>query len=880
MERKGFVSYAHDDRVEFREFLKVIQALQNAFTITFWYDKHIDAGQAWNEEIHAAIKAADICVMLCSPAWAASTYITRQEIPAMRTRLGQGAVVVPVVLEGQEWKDFWSDRHAIPHSQGRLKPILDWPRHRDGYREVHQRVRDVLLKQVGVKLRTEIDPGKAADLPQHPAGYRWIKDDQLIRIDLGGGPLDAEVAENPDTARRLQAVVDQAAEVAEELSAMESDSMPRDLPAHVSNLLALARQGVGGIVAHLQELYDAAQHIAGDLYILRKTTSDRPNRPLLGGAPLARLEVLRDRAVFLLRQFPGAIAMDEQVLPTAKALPLAPLALQLLDSTRDLKVIGAENWRDLRSWLDPARVVLDQDRARAVLSVRNMLYRIGVFAMDFAPDPVLPGDQEDAAMIARVSDLLRGCEDIVTSFLDDSPREVSAAFARLTAWAKGGRLRVRSLDVRRVSDRSRDDVMRAEPPDAFMDQVKAMILRGEVPPESWAPFITRLSISEPRWWTREKARLDFGDLRLLSRFTALTQLDVAGTQVSDVGPLSGLTALTSLWLGNTAVSDVGPLSRLTALTSLNLWITQVSDVAPLSELTALKLLWLGSTAVNDVGPLSGLTSLTSLVLSHTQVRDIGPLSGLTALTSLYLTGTQVSDVGPLSGLTSLTMLDLGDTRVSDVGPLSGLTALTSLDLEGTQVSDVGPLSNLTTLESLDLAATEVSDVGPLSKLTALTLLDLRDTRVTDVRPLSGLTALVSLDLERTQVSDVGPLSRMTALAALNLEDTQVSDVGPLSRLTTLTSLTLAATTVIDLGPLAELVTLTELDIAATDVDDLGPLCGLTELISLNIVHTRVKDLNPLSRLTNLRKLYVSKSCNIDYSSLTHLIDLQIIDADD
>ncbi len=139
----------------------------------------------------------------------------------------------------------------------------------------------------------------------------------------------------------------------------------------------------------------------------------------------------------------------------------------------------------------------------------------------------------------------------------------------------------------------------------------------------------------------------------IAELTELEVLDLAGTQVSDLGALSGLTSLTDLRLTGTQVSDLGALSGLTSLTKL----------------------WLGGTQVSDLGALSGLTSLTELVLDGAQVSDVGALLGLTSLIGLGLEGTQVSDVGALSGLTSLTTLWLSGTQVSDLRPLRGLQQL-------------------------------------------------------------------------------------------------------------------------------------------------------------------------------------------------------------
>ena len=185
------------------------------------------------------------------------------------------------------------------------------------------------------------------------------------------------------------------------------------------------------------------------------------------------------------------------------------------------------------------------------------------------------------------------------------------------------------------------------------------------------------------------------------------EIDLSGSQVSDLAPVAKLTTLESLDLGATQISDIGPLADLTALESLNLMDTRVSDI----------------------GPLACLSALESLLLINTQISNIGPLAKLISLERLNLAFTQVSDIGPLSKLAALEWLGLIDTQVSDIGPLANLAALEHLDFTGTPVSDVGPVANLTALESLNLMDTRVSDIDPLANLAALRRIDLRDTLV-------------------------------------------------------------------------------------------------------------------------------------------------------
>ena len=230
------------------------------------------------------------------------------------------------------------------------------------------------------------------------------------------------------------------------------------------------------------------------------------------------------------------------------------------------------------------------------------------------------------------------------------------------------------------------------------------------------------------------------------------EINLSGSQVSDLGSLRNMTALEWLHLRDTQVSDIRPLARLTALEWLDLRGTQVSDIRPLARLTALEWLDLMGTPLSNIGPLAKLTALTDLNLIRTQVSDITPLAKLTALESLALAFTQVSNIRPLAKLTTLEYLDLTDTEVSDIGPLARLNTLEYLDLTFTPVSDIVSLSKLTTLEHLHLAFTQISDITPLAELTSLENLDLAGTQVSDIDPLVELAALGRIVLSDTKVS--------------------------------------------------------------------------------------------------------------------------------
>ena len=129
-----------------------------------------------------------------------------------------------------------------------------------------------------------------------------------------------------------------------------------------------------------------------------------------------------------------------------------------------------------------------------------------------------------------------------------------------------------------------------------------------------------------------------------------------------------------LWQPDFDAINLG-VAAMSAVTKLNLSGTDIADVSPLTGLTQLRKLYLRATAVSGVSALAGLTQLRILALSGTAVRDVSALAGLTQLRELYLRATPVSDVSALAGLTQLQILDLMGTPVSDVSALAVLKQL-------------------------------------------------------------------------------------------------------------------------------------------------------------------------------------------------------------
>ncbi|HVC63160.1 MAG TPA: toll/interleukin-1 receptor domain-containing protein [Acetobacteraceae bacterium] len=142
----GFISYAHDDYRLFREFRKNLRAVERAFEIGFWADTSINAGYRWDDEIRGHIDAAEMFLLLLSPAFFASDYIWEKELPAIRARHVKVAtvLVLPVVLRPCYWQLVGADRQAVPTIDGSLKPIVEWHPQSRGHEQARAAIADTI----------------------------------------------------------------------------------------------------------------------------------------------------------------------------------------------------------------------------------------------------------------------------------------------------------------------------------------------------------------------------------------------------------------------------------------------------------------------------------------------------------------------------------------------------------------------------------------------------------------------------------------------------------------------------------------------------------------------------------------------------------------
>jgi hypothetical protein len=97
---KGFICYARKNMKAVKSFHdEHLRTIERQYGVDFWWDTHIEGGEAWQREVAAAIAAADIFLLMVSPQWLASDYIQTVEMAMIGPRVGSGsAIVVPILI--------------------------------------------------------------------------------------------------------------------------------------------------------------------------------------------------------------------------------------------------------------------------------------------------------------------------------------------------------------------------------------------------------------------------------------------------------------------------------------------------------------------------------------------------------------------------------------------------------------------------------------------------------------------------------------------------------------------------------------------------------------------------------------------------------------
>lgn len=164
---KVFVSYAHEDEPHRATLLAHLSALEDEGLIEIWHDRKITGGQEWAGAIGAALKEAQIFLLLISADFLDSDYCNDVELAeAIGLHESGRARVVPVILRSCDWQHSRFARfNALPPDG---LPVTELEHPDQGFTAVARGVRAIVGELRAVAVDGHAPAGRAGAVPPPP----------------------------------------------------------------------------------------------------------------------------------------------------------------------------------------------------------------------------------------------------------------------------------------------------------------------------------------------------------------------------------------------------------------------------------------------------------------------------------------------------------------------------------------------------------------------------------------------------------------------------------------------------------------------------------------------------------------------------------------
>ncbi|MEM7248235.1 MAG: SUMF1/EgtB/PvdO family nonheme iron enzyme [Acidobacteriota bacterium] len=144
---RAFISYSHRDEGLREELEAHLALLRRTGMLEAWTDRKILPGDEWKGEIHDALEAAELVLLLVSADFVASDYCFDVEMGRALERHAAGeARVVPIIVRPCEWHQSDIGKlQAVPQDG---KPVTTWSNRDEAWLNVAQRLRGLLKSGV------------------------------------------------------------------------------------------------------------------------------------------------------------------------------------------------------------------------------------------------------------------------------------------------------------------------------------------------------------------------------------------------------------------------------------------------------------------------------------------------------------------------------------------------------------------------------------------------------------------------------------------------------------------------------------------------------------------------------------------------------------
>ncbi len=165
-------------------------------------------------------------------------------------------------------------------------------------------------------------------------------------------------------------------------------------------------------------------------------------------------------------------------------------------------------------------------------------------------------------------------------------------------------------------------------------------------------------------------------------------------------------------------TDIKNIACLTNLTELNISGSEITDIEPLRKLSKLESFSVHSNKLYAISAIEDMPNLTHLSIggenyngtgTHGVLEDITPIQNLKYLTILTIYDCNVKDISCIKNLKMLEYISIFKTKVEDISALSELRFIKELKLHRNNISDITPLDNIPNLTRLTISYNKLNE---------------------------------------------------------------------------------------------------------------------------------------------------------------------------
>lgn len=129
---KLFISYSHKDDALVSKFINHIAPLKNSKLISEWYDRKIETGEEFQNDIDNNLNNADIICLMISDNFLSSTACLSEKDEALKLRNRKGIKVIPVIISPCAWT-MHTELNPLLASPTDGKPITSFTDQNEGW---------------------------------------------------------------------------------------------------------------------------------------------------------------------------------------------------------------------------------------------------------------------------------------------------------------------------------------------------------------------------------------------------------------------------------------------------------------------------------------------------------------------------------------------------------------------------------------------------------------------------------------------------------------------------------------------------------------------------------------------------------------------------